>query len=60
MPLRGSGICNNNYCKFTNESIAARIFKNRLAFGKVTGKSLVSCFLVYCVYMFYAFIFLII
>jgi len=32
-------------CKFTTKCVAAKFFKNRLTFGKVMGKSLVSCFL---------------
>ena len=32
-------------CKFTSESTSEKKFENRLTFGEVMGKSLVSCFL---------------
>jgi len=38
-------------CKFTTESVSKKKFENRLIFGEVMGKSLVSCFLTHSVYM---------
>jgi len=42
--LRRGGIFKHVCCKFTTES-ASEKFENRLIFGEVMGKSLVSCFL---------------
>ena len=32
------------FCKFANECVSEKNCDNRLTFGKVTGKSMVSCF----------------
>ena len=31
-------------CKFTTKSVSEKKFENRLIFGEVMGKSLISCF----------------
>jgi len=37
------------FCKFTTDSVSEKKFENRLIFGEVMGKRLVSCFLTHSV-----------
>jgi len=38
-------------CKFTTKSVSEKKFENRLIFGEVMGKSLISCFFGLTVYI---------